>query len=287
MNFRFYLLGLSCFFSSVYAGEILVSGENGVQVSDADVRAESMKVPEGPRRTYFGQAKNVSATASNLYTRRALAAEAERDKLDQQPEIAAALRIARDRVLSDARIAEIDKSAAPNAQALESYARVVYAGKPERFRMPAEVHVAHILIPINQSDARATAEKLRLDVQAGADFAALAREKSADPGSAQKGGDLGFIKPRQMVAPFDHAAFALTQPGEISPVVESQFGFHVIKLLEKKPARVLPFEEAKDGLMAEAKVKLMEEARAAKSAKLLEGAKFDEKSIEDAAARFR
>ena len=287
MNFRFYLLSLMSFCSLGYATEVLISGENGVQVSDIDIRAESMKVPEGPRRTYFGQAKGVSASASNLYTRRALAAEAERNKLDQQPEIAAALRIARDRVLSDARIAEIDKSAVPNAQALESYARAVYASKPERFRMPAEVHVAHILIPATQPDAAAVAAQVRMDVLAGADFAAIAREKSADPVSAQKGGDLGFIKPRQMVVSFDQAAFALTQSGDVSPVVESQFGFHVIRLLEKRAARVQPFEEAKEGLMAEAKVKLMEEARAAKSAKLLESAKFNEKAIEDAAAGFR
>ncbi|MFE8643463.1 peptidylprolyl isomerase [Sphingomonas sp. NCPPB 2930] len=278
-----FLLGVG---SSVHA-QTLVQGPSGVKVDTSDVVSEAARVPEGPRRSYFGKPQGVSASASNLYTRRVLAFEAEQEKLDQIPEIAAALRIARDKVLSDARIAQIDKAAVPNPQALEAYARSVYAAKPERFRQPAESRVAHILIRLSEPNAKAQAEKIRADLQAGADFATVAKEKSGDPGSAVKGGELGFIKAGQTVPAFESAVLALKQPGDLSPVVETNFGFHIIKLEETKPARALSFEEARDALIAEAKVKLVEDARAAKSAKLLEEAKFDESAIENFSARYR
>lgn len=267
--------------------QTLVQGPSGVKVDAADVVSEASKVPDGPRRSYFGKPQGVSASASNLYTRRVLAFEAEQEKLDQSPEIAAALRIARDKVLSDARIAQIDKAAVPNPQALDTYARSVYSSKPERFRQPAESRVAHILIRSSEPNAKSQAEKIRAELQAGADFATVAKEKSGDPGSAAKGGELGFIKAGQTVPSFESAVLALKQPGELSPVVETNFGFHIIKLEETKPARALSFDEARDSLIAEAKVKLVEDARAAKSAKLLEEAKFDEPAIEAFSARYR
>ncbi|MCS4510981.1 peptidylprolyl isomerase [Xylophilus ampelinus] len=269
------------------SAQTLVQGPSGIAIDASDVASEASKVPEAPRRSYFGKPQGVSASASNLYTRRFLAVEAQQEKLDQLPEVAAALRLARDKVLSDARIAQIDQAAVPNPEALETYARSVYAAKPERFRQPAQARVAHILIRSAEPDARAQAEKIRAALQAGADFASLAQEKSGDPGSAPKGGELGFVKPGQTVPGFEAAVLALKKPGELSPVVETNFGFHIIKLEEIKPARTQSFEEAREALIAEARVKLVEAARAAKSAKLLDGAKFDEAAIEAFSARYR
>ena len=79
--------------------------------------------------------------------------------------------------------------------------------------------------------------------KAGEDFAALAKENSQD-GSASQGGDLGFFPRGRMVPAFDQAAFAL-KPGEISEVVTTEFGYHIIKLTEKKVGSAVPFEEVK------------------------------------------
>jgi peptidyl-prolyl cis-trans isomerase C len=104
----------------------------------------------------------------------------------------------------------------------------------------AEIRARHILLripadasPQQREALRQRAEELRQRAVAGEDFAQLAQQHSEDPGSAQRGGDLGFFGRGRMVAPFEEAAFRL-QPGEISPVVESPFGYHVIKLEERR-----------------------------------------------------
>ena len=76
------------------------------------------------------------------------------------------------------------------------------------------------------------------------DFAAAAKENSQDPGSAPNGGDLGFFEQGQMVPQFDQVAFTL-KPGQMSELVETQFGYHIIKVAEKQETRVVPLEEAK------------------------------------------
>jgi len=100
-----------------------------------------------------------------------------------------------------------------------------------------EVRASHILVP---TEEEANAVKAELD--AGGDFAAIAKEKSIDPGAAN-GGDLGFFGKGMMVAPFEEAAFALTDIGQVSAPVESQFGWHVIRLEEKRQSEAPAFEQ--------------------------------------------
>jgi peptidyl-prolyl cis-trans isomerase C len=124
-----------------------------------------------------------------------------------------------------------------------------YEKNPDKFKQPESVHASHILIIVppgadanTKAAAKARAEEALKAAKAGTDFAALARRYSQD-GSAQRGGDLGFV-PRGQTAPaFEKAAFAL-QPGQISDVVESPFGFHIIKVIERRPGRVVSFPEA-------------------------------------------
>jgi hypothetical protein len=108
----------------------------------------------------------------------------------------------------------------------------------------AEVRVRHILLrfeeqqtDVQRTELRQRAEQLRQRAVGGDDFAALARQHSQDPGSAERGGDLGFFGRGRMVPPFEEAAFAL-RPGEISPVVESPFGYHIIRLEERRAADI-------------------------------------------------
>ena len=126
-----------------------------------------------------------------------------------------------------------------------------YQKNQDKFQQGARVKASHILIAVPEKadaaaklQAKAKAEAILKDLKAGKDFAAAAKESSQDPGSAPNGGDLGFFEPGQMVPPFEQAAFAL-KPGDMSELVESPFGFHIIKVAEKQAARVVPLEEAK------------------------------------------
>ncbi len=127
-----------------------------------------------------------------------------------------------------------------------------YQKNPEKFQQPEAVHAAHILIRVPENADEATKKKARGDIdkamaelkKKGADFAAVAKKYSQDA-SAVNGGDMGFVGKGQGLPPtFEMAVFAL-QPGQISAVVESPAGFHIIKAMERRPGRTIPLEEVK------------------------------------------
>ena len=128
--------------------------------------------------------------------------------------------------------------------------RAFYEQHPEQFTQPGGVRARHILIGVSpdaaepdRAEARDRARRLRVDAEGVADFETLAREHSDDPGSAANGGDLGLVVEGQTVAAFETALFAL-DPGELSDVVETPFGFHVIQMVERQDDSIVPFEEA-------------------------------------------
>jgi len=126
-----------------------------------------------------------------------------------------------------------------------------YESNPDQFKEPERVRASHILImvpPDGDTSAKDTARSKAQDVlkriRAGGDFAALAKEHSEDPSNAGQGGDLGYFSRGQMVEPFEKAAFSI-QPGELSDVVETPFGFHVIKVADRQEGRTLPLDEVR------------------------------------------
>jgi len=147
----------------------------------------------------------------------------------------------------------IEQKISPSVEVSDEDVASFYAEKPEMFKNDAQVHARHIIFAAREdadaetvATAGANAEKARERAVAGEDFAGLAREVSEGP-SAATGGDLGFFTREQMVPAFADAAFAL-EPGQISGVVRSPFGFHVIKVEEKRPAGTLPLDEVSDDL---------------------------------------
>jgi peptidyl-prolyl cis-trans isomerase C len=134
----------------------------------------------------------------------------------------------------------------------EDAAKKFYIENPQSFNVPEQVRAAHILLkvdpnakPEQKAEIRKKIESLRADLESKKiTFAEAAAKYSEDPSNAQKGGDLGKFGRGQMVKPFEDAAFA-TKPGTLSPVVETNFGYHIIQVMEVKPAGKAPFEEAK------------------------------------------
>jgi peptidyl-prolyl cis-trans isomerase D len=136
------------------------------------------------------------------------------------------------------------------------------ANKDSEYKEKEQVRARHILIKVpddaseeKKKELRAKAEEILKEAKSGADFAELARKYSEDEGSKDKGGDLGFFGKGRMVPEFEKVAFSLN-PGEISDIVETQYGFHIIKVEEKKPEKIKPLDEVKDQI----KRKLAKEA---------------------------
>jgi len=145
----------------------------------------------------------------------------------------------------------IEKNIAEKTKVTEADAKKFYDDNPDKFKQEPSVKASHILCGVEASataeekkKAKEKAEALLKKIKAGEDFATLAKSESTCPSSKQ-GGDLGFFSKGQMVAPFEKAAFAL-KPGEVSDVVETQFGYHIIKLTEKKEGGTIKFDEVKE-----------------------------------------
>ena len=284
------LLALMAAGSSVnlaWAAEpVLVQGPQ-VRITARDVQSDSLRMPEEMRGSVLSRPKTVSQIATNLYVRRVLANKAQAVGLESDPSVATALEIARDKILSDALLAKIDKESEPSDTVAEGQARNIYKAKPERFQAPEQVQVRHILIAGTGTVVRAQAEKVLEELKAGANFEQLAKERSADPGSASKGGDLGLFARGRMVPEFDEAAFALKQPGDISGIVETKFGFHILKLDARRPAGIRTYEEVREELIKEVRAKLQQDARVAEAEKAQQGLKVNDAAIESFASGYK
>ncbi|KKB85323.1 hypothetical protein VW29_07020 [Devosia limi DSM 17137] len=156
------------------------------------------------------------------------------------------------------------------ASITEEAVRAKYDEFVAAFQPADEIRASHILV-----ETKEEADAIKAELDGGADFAALAKEKSIDPGAAS-GGDLGFFGKGMMVAPFEDAAFAMTEIGEISEPVQSQFGYHIIKLEEKRQSAPPTIEQVGAQLQQQLLMSTFDDA----VAKLMEGVTID---IPDAA----
>lgn len=159
----------------------------------------------------------------------------------------------------------IQEKFARGAEISDKDARSFYDSHQDSFRRPEQVRARHILIQPEsdggeqaEQDAQSRLEALRKEAEAGADFAELAGKHSQGP-SGERGGDLGYFSRGKMAKPFEDAAFGL-KPGELSEVVKTQFGYHLIKLEDRREAGVVPFEEVQENLQKYLKEEKVKEA---------------------------
>lgn len=171
-------------------------------------------------------------------------------------ETAKARRDAIARIYIERLLAKAEHELPPPVQYFE-LAKEHYKVNTANYTLPESIRVSHILFKVDvekegaptEAEVRAKAEQVLGELRGGADFAKLAQEHSEDAGSAKRGGELpGFVVRGKMVPPFEKAAFALPV-GELSGLVRTRFGFHIIKVLERRPATVRPFEEVRDEIV--------------------------------------
>jgi peptidyl-prolyl cis-trans isomerase C len=267
----------------------VVAQQGAHQITVADVEAfvalikQERGVAQNPDRT------TLQGIAQMLLTNRILAREAEDLGLPDRPEVSRQMLAERERTLARMRMKEFMTSV-PDAD-YATMAREDYLVNKEEYVKPEQVKVAHILVGFkgrSKEEARALAVDLRAQVLADPEkFASLAIENSNDISSRRKGGDLGWLYREQLEKPFADAAFALKEPGDISEVVETRYGYHIIRLDGRKPPAQIPFEEIEGKLLEKAKreYKLAKRQAYVDAIKESEDLRIDTEVIDALAAR--
>jgi peptidyl-prolyl cis-trans isomerase C len=214
------------------SGDVL-STVNGVPVTQGMVDAILASMPPATRDQVVasGQLANIK---DRLVADETLYQEAVKQKVQERPEVKTAIALAEREAMINALVqGEVDKRLTDDA------VKAWFEEHKVQFASP-QVRARHILVK-DEKEAKA----ILADVKKGGDFAAIAKEKSADPGSGKQGGDLGWFEKRRMVPEFADAAFA-AEPGQVVGPVKSQFGYHIIEVQEKREST--PFDEVKDKL---------------------------------------
>jgi peptidyl-prolyl cis-trans isomerase C len=166
-----------------------------------------------------------------------LAQAAEQQKLADNPDVKRAIAFARNKVLMEALLQKAGEAAETDAALHKVYDEAV-----KKMGQQEEVHARHILVG-TEDEAKA----IEAELKKGADFATLAKEKSKDPSGAANGGDLGYFTKDEMVPEFADAAFKLDK-GQISDPVHTKFGWHIIKIEDKRIKPIPTFDEVKPQL---------------------------------------
>jgi peptidyl-prolyl cis-trans isomerase C len=232
------------------------------KVNGSEIRQSDMAIAEeelGPSLEKMDPATKKENLLAFLIDMKIVSKAAEDKKVEDSDEFKRRLAFARNRLLMDQLLAQEGKAATTDAAE-----KKVYDDAAKQISGEQEVHARHILV---ETEDEAKAVKAELDK--GADFAELAKKKSKDPG-ASDGGDLGFFTKDQMVPEFSAVAFAL-EPGKISDPVKSQFGWHIIKVEEKRNRKPPEFDQVKSQIEAY----VTRKAQADYVAKLREGAKIE------------
>jgi peptidyl-prolyl cis-trans isomerase C len=230
---------------------------NGSEIRQSDVSLAEEEL--GPSLAQMDPATKKDNVLAFLIDMKVVAKAAEDKKVENNEDFKKRLAFTRNRLLMDSLLASEGKAATTN-EAMKK----VYDEASKQITGEQEVHARHILVE-TEDEAKAIEDELKK----GADFAELAKKKSKDPG-ASDGGDLGFFTKEQMVPEFSAAAFAL-EPGKISDPVKSQFGWHVIKLEEKRNRKAPDFDQVKGQI----ETYVTRKAQAEYVAKLREAAKIE------------
>jgi peptidyl-prolyl cis-trans isomerase C len=204
---------------------------NGSEIRQSDVNVAEEEL--GPSLAQMDPAAKQDNVLSFLIDMKIIAKAAEDKKIENSEDFKKRLAFARDRLLMDKLLASEGKAAlTPDAM------KTVYEDASKQITSEQEVHARHILVPTEEE-----AKKIEDQLKKGADFAELAKKESKDPG-ASDGGDLGFFTKEQMVPEFSKVAFEL-EPGKISDPVKTQFGWHIIKVEEKRDRKAPDFDQVK------------------------------------------
>lgn len=218
----------------VMAEDKVLATVNGASITEADTKLAEEDLAGSLPPNIEGAARQ-RYLVDYLIDLKLLSQAAEKQKLGEGDEFARRMAYAKDRALMEKLLTGVGSTAVSEAQMKAFYDEQVKALPVE-----TEVRARHILVETEDA-AKAALARLK----AGEDFAKLAAELSKDPGSGKEGGDLGYFTKDRMVPEFAEAAFKI-EPGKMSEIVKSQFGYHIIKVEDRREKKPPAFELVKD-----------------------------------------
>ncbi|MBN8885872.1 MAG: peptidylprolyl isomerase [Rudaea sp.] len=261
---------------TAWAGDLdkSIVTQGGASVTMGDVDAFMQRIPEERRAGFFANPTRVNQMLISILRNKQLAREAADMKLDQAPEVKAEVNFLTDDVLARARVRSFDDSL--NVPSMAAAAKEEYAAHKSEYVIPPDVEVQHVLISFNgrsEADAKALAEKVRSEALANPKaFDDLVEKYSDDPSKTSNKGHIPEAASDKMVAAFAEAAGKLKKPGEISPIVQTKYGLHVLRLVTSVPGKPIPYDEVKGKLEAKLKENYVNEQRKNWMAKFDSGA---------------
>jgi len=250
-------------------GEVVATYQ-GREITSTDLVKELERLP-APSRVYLTQPERRRQFVENLIMNDLLFREGQQGGMEKDPEIERQVADLRKRLVVQRVMRQYQTPPTISDAEVQAY----YDANPNLYST-TQVAASHILVKDEE-----TAKQIRTELEQHPDrFAALATEKSTDTGSAKKGGELGLFGQGRMVPEFDKAAFAL-QPGQISQPVKTRYGYHIIKVTERKEGERKPFDQVKEQIRTTLRNQRLQEQVDGHFAELKKGAdvKIDEEAL--------
>jgi len=216
------------------SGDTVVARVNGQEIHRAEVQHEMQQL--GPQAQQVPMQMLYPELLNKMIATKLVSSQGYAEKMQNDPEVKAQLKDAEAQIVAQEYVRKTIQPKITEAKIKEKYDALSAKFKPEE-----EVHARHILLP-----TEAEAQDVIKQLKGGADFAKLAQDKSHDTGSAKQGGDLGYFTRAVMVKQFADAAFSM-KPNEISDKpIKTEFGYHVIQVLDKRKSSPPPLSEVHD-----------------------------------------
>ena len=241
----------------------VVAAQDGVEVTLQDMDAEAANVPESDRAGFFDNPKRIESTILNILQKKQLAAKARAEHLDRDAVVKTQIDLAVTAALAKAAVEHHRQQL--KLPDFDQLAKEYYAAHRDEFVKKGEVVVEHVLIGTkdkthSDSEAKQLADKVEAEAKAHPDrFESLVEKYSEDPSKASNHGRIENAASAQMAVRFAEAAGALHTPGEISPVIKTEFGYHVLKLIEHSPDENLSFDFVRPSIVSRMKKSYVDE----------------------------
>jgi peptidyl-prolyl cis-trans isomerase C len=218
---------------------VVLAEVNGATITDADFYKEQENLPPY-LKPMTETAEGKKEMLDTMVVRELIMQQAQKEGIDKSPAVAAKLEDLKKRVIVEA---FLKKKVEESANVSDAELQAFYKKNEDKFKTGDQIRASHILVK-----TEAEAKEIEKQLKAGASFEDLAKKHSID-GAAAKGGDLGWFSKGSMLPDFEKVAFSLKE-GATSGIVQTKFGYHIIKLTGKRPAGTRSFEEVKDQIKA-------------------------------------